>query len=56
MANSGPNSNKSQFFITLGPCQYLDQKHSIFGEVKSGLSVLDEMNLIKPNKDCQPSV
>lgn len=39
MASPGPDSNGSQFFITLGPAPWLDRKHTIFGEMVSGLPV-----------------
>ena len=44
MSNYGPNTNQSQFYITLGECPHLDGKHVIFGEVVGGLATLDRIN------------
>ena len=51
MANRGPDTNSSQFFITLNKAEWLDNKHVVFGKIISDLSILDKIQNVKVIND-----
>jgi peptidyl-prolyl cis-trans isomerase-like protein 2 len=51
MANSGPNTNARQFFITYKSCPHLNRKHSVFGKVIGGLEVLRRLEQVPTDKE-----
>ena len=54
MANAGPATNKSQFFITFRSCKHLDNKHTIFGKVVGGLETLSKMESVQTDEKDRP--
>ncbi|KAF3764997.1 cyclophilin-like protein [Cryphonectria parasitica EP155] len=54
MANSGPDTNGSQFFITLAPAPWLDGKHAVFGRVRAGMGVVRRMGLVRVGPEDRP--
>jgi len=54
MANSGPNTNGSQFFITYAPTPHLDDLHTVFGKVREGMDVLRSLRERDPATDTEP--
>jgi len=54
MANSGPNTNGSQFFITLAPAQWLDGNHTVFGRISKGMEIVKRLGQVPTDNNDRP--